>query len=82
MKICTNCEFMKPQAFQQGNQAGMIPFCLNSECRHPVDGQALPAELARSNENLCGFSAKYFKLKEAKEESIKKEPKSLIQLAS
>ena len=57
-----------------GNQLATI--CKHPECRDPITGDALPAQVTRTQEVFCGFKARYFSAKE----EPSGEPKKVIQL--
>lgn len=80
MRICLDCAFSKKDVVQIApGQGGMAIFCTHEECRDPVSGDSLPANIARQNVIFCGMPAKFYKKKETIV-APKEEGSNLIQL--
>lgn len=84
MKLCKDCEYFTTETFEVGNgQLARAAVCKHPECRDPIMGAVLPAEVARKAMaggvyTFCGITGRHFKLKEVKEE----EQGKVIQLRS
>lgn len=44
-------------------QMAMVPTCEHPELRDPIQGEILPCQVTRSNEEFCGVSGKYWEEK-------------------
>lgn len=83
MKLCKDCEFFEMQTFETQQGLARAAACTHTECRDPIHGAVLPAEVARKAMaggiyTFCGIQGKHFKLKEVKAEPL---PANVIQLA-
>jgi len=68
---------MDKKAVRTGPQSmEMVPVCRNDECRHPVDGEPVPCQIARQEVVFCGFQAKHWK----KKEEDPNKPSTLVQI--
>lgn len=74
MKLCKDCKHFKTEAVDVGGRFQQVPLCFHPECRHPVYGEPIPAEMARRELVFCGFGAKYHEPKESEA------PKGLIEI--
>lgn len=83
MKLCKDCEFFGTETFETPQGLARAPACGHIECRDPIFGNVLPAEVARKAMSggiytFCGMQGKFFKLKEVKQEETPKD--NVIQL--
>lgn len=71
MKYCKDCEYFKIEYMKVPEGMAKVPLCLNPECADPVFGEPMTADSVRRSTLFCGIEAKYYKLKEIKQEPTK-----------
>lgn len=58
MKFCVECAFGHKEAVEVGpKQYATAIICRHEECRDPVSGEPIPANIARRDPVFCGFKA-------------------------
>lgn len=64
MKLCIDCKYHERKTMPVGqNQLAMVPICNHPELVGPIEGEILPCQVTRGNEQFCGISGKFFEAK-------------------